>query len=550
MNILGINQVQGMFAWFHDSAAALVKDGVLIASAEEERFNKIRHTKGYPYQAIDYCLKAGNIEKKDIDVIAIAHDPFQFLKTKPAGLNPRSLFRKIGNIGVFFVFKKFARREFPKAKIVYVAHHLGHAASAYRCSGFKEANILTIDGSGETETFTFFTGRDGVIKKIWDIKFDDIFGTEKKNSIGFIYSHVTNLLNLGFKAEGKTMGLASYGEPKYDFSTILNIKTHDDFAISRDEVDRLYGHLRRKSGKDPLTQEHKDLAASLQQALENSILNLAKEAHDFSGIKNFCLAGGVALNCNTNSKILGADFCDQIFVQPAANDGGIALGAALEAASTLEKPVNFAMEHAYWGPSFSNEEIEKFLKETKVGYEFHENIESVTADYLAQGKIIGWFQGGMELGPRALCNRSILVDPSVPGMNDVVNMAVKHRESWRPFAPVVIEEDVGKYFDESAKSPFMLLTFFVKPEKRSLLPAITHIDGSSRIQTINEHQNPRCYKLLKEFEKRKGFSVLMNTSFNDKDEPIVATPKDAFRCFFATGFDVLVMGNYLVKKQS
>lgn len=549
MNVLGINQIPGMLAWFHDSAAALIRNGTIVAAAEEERFNRIRHARGYPSMAIEYCLREGGIEKSNVDIIAISQDPYQFLKNFPTGLSFTGFLKQILNIGIFAYYKKNAKKEFPNAKIVYIPHHRAHAASAYRCSGFLEANILTIDASGETETFTFFTGRGGIIKKVWDIRLDGIFGKRKRNSIGLVYTRATHFLNLGAHAEGKTMGLASYGTARYDMSSILSIRTHDDFSIDRDAITTLYRSLERKNA-EPLTEEHKDFAASIQGALETSILNLAREAYEASGIRKFCLAGGVALNCNTNSRLLASDFCDDLFVQPASNDGGVALGAALEAASIVGVPINEKMEHAYWGPGFSNEEIEAFLKEAKVPYEFHEDIESAAADILASGKIIGWFEGRMELGPRALCNRSIMADPSVVGMNDRVNRSIKHREPWRPFAPVVTEDDVHQYFDESMRSPFMLLTFYVKESRRELLPAITHVDGSSRIQTINRDQNPRCYRLLKEFEKRKGFPVLMNTSFNDKNEPIVATPKDALRCFYSTGLDALVMGNFLVIKEN
>jgi len=548
MNVLGINQIPGMLMWLHDSAAAIVKDGILAAAVEEERFNRIRHSRGYPKHSVDYCLEKANLKKDEIDVIAISQDPYQYLSYSPAYLNPKSFLRKTANAGIFYYFKRRAAREYPNAKVVYIPHHLSHAASAYRCSNFKEANILTIDASGETETFAFFIGKGGSIKKIWDIKLDDFVGKSKKNSIGLIYSYITNFLNLGVNGEGKTMGLASYGSPHYDMAEIFNIKSHDDYIVDREMISRKYGRLKRKTKEEPITQEHKDLAASVQHALEESIYNLAKEAYEYSGIRNFCLAGGVALNCNTNSKILNSSFCDSMFVQPAANDGGCALGAALEAASVLDKPIQFDMQNAYFGPSFTNEEIEKFLKNTKVTYTYHKNIEEVAAGLLAQGKIISWFQGGMELGPRALCNRSIMADPSVPDMADRVNNFIKHREAWRPFAPVVTEEDGAKFFENYAKSPFMLHTFYVKESVRHLLPAVTHTDGSARIQTVNPSQNPRCYRLLKEFEKKKGFPVLMNTSFNDQGEPIVCTPKDAFRCYSSTGLDALVMGNFLVAK--
>ena len=310
----------------------------------------------------------------------------------------------------------------------------------------------------------------------------------------------------------------------------------------------MYGHLARTDRDAKITQEQKDLAASLQNALEESMLNVAREAFECTGIRKFCLAGGVTLNCNANSRIANADFCDELFVQPAASDGGVALGAALEAASRVEPgPVGEKMETAYWGPGYSDSEIEQVLKDAKVRYEKHHNIEEVTARLVAGGNIVGWFQGRMEIGPRALCNRSILADPSVHGIQDRVNQ-VKHRELWRPFAPVVTEEDGAKYFEHYRVSPFMLLTFYVKGEFQKRLSGITHVDGSSRIQTVNAKQNPRMYKVLKEFEKLKGMPVLMNTSFNDVGEPIVCTPKDALKCFYGTGFDALVMGTFLVKK--
>lgn len=548
MNVLGVNQVPGMLMWLHDSAAAIIKDGALAAAAEEERFNRIRHTRGYPRQAVDFCLHQSGLGKKDIDVIAVSQDPYQYLGYLPAYLSPKSFLRKTANLGIFQYFKRRVAQEYPNAEVVYVPHHLSHAASAYRCSSFDEANILTIDASGETETFAYFIGRHGKIQKIWDIKLDDFVGQAKKNSIGLVYAHLTNFLNLGVHGEGKTMGLASYGAPRYDVSEILNIKTHKDYSVNRAIIEKKYAHLKRNSGREPITQEQKDLAASIQHALEESIYNLAQESHRYSGIRNFCLAGGCALNCNTNSRILAAPFCDALFVQPAANDGGTALGAALEATSILDKPVLFDMEHAYWGPSFTNEEIEKFLKGTKIGYKYYNNIEEIAAGLLADRKIIGWFQGRMEIGPRALCNRSILADPSAPGMNDRVNNFIKHREPWRPFAPVVTEEDGDKFFENYAQSPFMLQTFYVKESAKYLLPAVTHIDGSARIQTVNREQNPRCYGLLKAFERQKGFPVLMNTSFNDQGEPIVCAPKDAFRCFASTGLDALVIGNFLVQK--
>lgn len=550
MNVLGINQIPGMFAWMHDSAAALVVDGRLVATAEEERFTRVRHMKGYPRLAIEYVLREGGIAKKDVEMLAVSHDPWKFLRHWPMNFHWRALGPNFLTLGAFLFFRTFAAREFPNAKVVYVPHHLAHAASSWRCSGFDEANIITVDGAGETETCVFWVGRKGRIERVWDIPLAGWWGRRHPNSIGLVYSRVTNFLNLGTHGEGKTMGLASYGKPVYDFSDILNVKNHRAFSIDRGGIDTKFAELARKNPEEPLTEAHQNLAASLQLALEESLLNIAREAYDFNGIRRFCLAGGVALNCNTNSRILNSGFCDEIFIQPAAHDGGIAMGAALEAAAEVEKsPVLFQMDTAYWGPQYSDGEIEFLLKETKIPYEYHEDIERVVSRLLAEGSIVGWLQGRMELGPRALCNRSILADPTVKGMNDRINVEVKHREPWRPFAPVVTEEDGSKYFDYYAKSPFMLLTFDVKYEWRHKLPAITHVDGSSRIQTLNERQNPRVYTLLREFEKLRGVPVLVNTSFNDAGEPIVESPKDALRCFFSTGLDALVMGNYLVQKK-
>jgi len=547
MNILGVNQIPGMLSWLHDSAAALVQDAKIIASAEEERFNRVRHHRGYPHRAIEYCLKAGNIKLADLDYIAVAYNPYAFLKHP--NLHWKSLFRNIFNLGVCWIYRRQMKQQ-TKAKVVFISHHLSHAASAYYCSGFDKANILTIDGSGETESFAFFIGEHGKIRRVWDIPLASLVSKGKWRSIGLIYTSVTSLLNLGVNGEGKTMGLASYGQPTYDFSDILNIRSHNDYNIDRRRLSVKYGRLQRKEG-EPLSEEHKNLAASLQQALEKSAVNLAKEAYEYSGIKNFCLAGGCALNCNTNSEILKQDFCDNIFIQPASSDGGIALGAALEVSARRGKPVNSRLEDAYWGPGFTNDEIEAVLRGAKVAYSRESDVAAATARLIAAGKIVAWFQGRMEMGPRALGNRSILADPTVSGMSDRINNYVKHREAWRPFAPSVTEEAAPRYFrglDKAKESPFMLHTFFVKDEFRTAFPAITHVDGSSRIQTVRRDQNERYYALLKELEKINGHPMVLNTSFNDKGEPIICTPQDALRCFFSTGIDALAIGDFIIEK--
>lgn len=553
MKILGINQVPGLIAWNHDSAAALVVDGKLIATAEEERFNRIRHASGYPKAAVGYCLKEGGLSLKDIDVLAVAYNPWAPVTRLRLTLRPWNLFATFFNIAVLHIYlKNLLRQAGSRAKIVYIDHHLAHASSTYRCSGFENANILTIDGSGETESFAFFTGEKGVIRRVWDIPLGGPFDAKKWSSIGLVYSRVTNFLSLGTNGEGKTMGLASYGAPKYDFSSILSIKDHRTYRIDRRKVGELYKALERTDGRGEITQEQKDLAASLQEALETSAVALAKEAHAHSGHRNIALAGGVALNCNMNSRILAEDFCDRVFIQPAANDAGVALGAALEASARAGEKPDFKLEHAYWGPGYSAKEIEQALKETKMPYERPASIVEATADLVAEGKIVGWFQGRMELGPRALGNRSILANPTIPGMHDKVNVDVKHREVWRPFAPAVTEEDAPAYFEGVSKakeSPFMLETFYVKEAFRGKLPAITHIDGSARIQTVRKDQNERLYQLLLALKARTGHPVVLNTSFNDAGEPIVCTPRDAIRCFYSTGFDALAIGDFLLRKQ-
>ncbi len=549
MIILGLNQVPGMLAWMHDSAAAIVKDGKIIATAEEERFNRLRHSRGNPQKAIKYCLDEAGIMMSDVDIIAMGQNPYApYTRFRPS-LTPFGIVRDFANLAIFKYFQKERKKE-TNAKIKFIDHHLAHAASTYYCSGYDEANVLTIDGSGETESFVFYIGRNGKLKRVWDIPLGNRFSFKKLHSIGMIYSAVTSLLGLGTNAEGKTMGLASYGKPVYDFSDILNIKSHDKYSIDKSKVKKLYGYLAR-GRYDEITQEHKNLAASLQDALEKSIVALAKESYEYSGIRNFALAGGVALNCNMNTLLLEQKFCDNLFIQPAAHDGGIALGAALAVGGEAGEVKPEELRNAYFGPDFSDDKIEQLLKESKLKYTKHKNIEEVVAKLVADGNIVGWFQGRMEMGPRALGNRSILSNPMIKDMDKRVNEEVKHRESWRPFAPSVTEESATKYFkgvDKAKNSPFMLHTFYLQDKYKDKFPAITHVDGSSRIQTVNKKQNKKYYKLLTEIGKLTGHSMVMNTSFNDNGEPIVCTPKDALKCYSATGFDAVALGSYLLKK--
>jgi carbamoyltransferase len=550
MVILGINQVAGLLTGQHDAAAALIVDGKLVASVEEERLNRQRHSKGYPKLAIEYCLKEAGLTEKDIDIIAVGYNPYAIVRRAYFFLDAWNM---LAYLSTFFLYRMGTRklRKLSGAKLMYIDHHLAHAASAYRAANFGDANVLTIDNAGETETASLFEGRNGKLTcKAW-IPIAYRLDRGKERSIGAIYSRVTALLKLGDNAEGKTMGLASYGDAKFDFSQIMDITSWDAWTLNRAGL-KQYEKYGRKDPKAPLSQENKDLAASLQKALEDAFVNLGRDAHQRTGLRKFALSGGCALNCNANSRLAAQDFCDDIFIQPASHDGGIALGAALEAMHRVgDGDFVEGYDHAYWGPGYSNDAIEKILKEAKVPYKRSENIEKETAQHVAHGKIVGWFQGRSELGPRALGNRSILANPGSQGMNDKVNVEVKHREVWRPFAPSVVKEDAPKYFEGLEKmdeSPFMLQTHYVRKEFRDKLPAITHVDGSARIQTVTEMQNPRYYGFLKELEKLTGMPIVMNTSFNDVGEPIVQTPKDAVRCFFATGFDVLAIGDFLVVK--
>ena len=550
MNILGINQVAGLLTGQHDAAAALIKDGRLVATAEEERFNRQRHAKGFPHLAMAYCLKEGGIEMKDIDIIAIGYNPWAIVRRGFFFLDPWSMF---AYFTTFFLYKWGVRNivKASGAKIVYVDHHLAHAATAYRCAGLPDSNTLIIDGAGESETASLYEGRGGELTRIADIPFAHRYDRKPWRSIGKTYTRMTDFLKLGAHGEGKTMGLASYGTPRFDFSTILNVKSFSDWTIDRRNISTLYKQYARADASAPLTQDHKDLAASVQLALEDAVVNLARDAHTRNGIRNFALSGGCALNCNANSRLLAEDFCDNIFVQPASHDGGIALGAALEVMHRVGDGDFMTFEHAYWGPEFSNEQIEKILKESKLKYRRAANIASDTAELIVAGKITAWFQGRMEMGPRALGNRSILGNPMIEGMNDRINEHVKHREVWRPFAPAVVAEAAHKYFEglEKAKeSPFMLLTYYVREQYRKVFPAITHIDGSSRIQTVRPDQNPRFHALMLEIGKRTGHPMVLNTSFNDNGEPIICSPREALRCFYSTGIDALAIGDFILEK--
>lgn len=544
MIILGINQLPRARNHYHDSAAALIRDGQIVAFAEEERFNRERHTRRFPEKAIEYCLQEGDVTFDKVDYIAVSQNPYFIFKYLGfwQRLHPVRIWQDLSNIRIMQRFKDASNHP-----IICVDHHLAHAASAYFCSGFNTANVITIDSSGERESLAVFVASNGKISRIKEIPILRPFSNRKTSSVGRVYTAVSRLLGMGVGGEGKTMGLASYGKPVYDFRNILDIRSLSDWTIDVRGIER-FESLARQPDEEP-TQAHKDLAASLQQALENSVINLARDLARHTGVWKFCLAGGVALNCTLNGKLSEQSFCEDLFVQPIANDAGAALGAALETYfhKTGDNP-NKRMRNPYWGPAYGQKEMEKVLRYSSLNYKYCPNIESVAAREIAEGKIVGWFQGRMEGGPRALGNRSILANPTLSGINDMINERVKNREKWRPFAPAVLEEDVLTYFTEPVHTPHMTLSSYVHWDKRSLLPGVTHVDGSARVQTISQEDNPRFYKLLKAFEKEVGIPVILNTSFNDKGEPIVCSPADAVSCFQATEIDILVLGDYLVHK--
>ena len=589
-------RVLGLSAFYHDSATALVEDGTILAAAQEERFTRRKHDPGFPTQALRYCLDAaGGVE--GIDKIVFYEKPFlkferlieTYLAFAPRGFGS---FRKA--MPLWIGEKLFQKDLLIKAlravdprladrhKLRFAEHHFSHAASVFYPSPFEEAVVLTMDGVGEWATTSMAIGRGGALTIEKEIHFP--------HSLGLLYSAFTYYT--GFKVnsgEYKVMGLAPYGEPVYaarildhlvdlkaDGSFRLDLSYFDyctGFTMTNAKFDALFGGPPRQP-EQLLVQRHMDLAASVQAVTEEVMLRLTRAAAKDTGIRNLCLAGGVALNCVANGKILRDGHFDEIFIQPAAGDAGGALGAALAGYYEEERtrPVNGhdTMQGSYLGPSYSQADIEGRLaaaKAVSISLDDDGLIEA-TARALADGKAVGWHQGRMEFGPRALGNRSILGDPRSPTMQKILNLKVKYRESFRPFAPAVLREDVDAWFDLERDSPYMLLVAAVKAEHcramsdderglfgidklnvaRSSIPAVTHVDYSARIQTVHRETNPRFHALLSRFKQLTGCPILVNTSFNVRGEPIVATPEDAFRCFMGCDLDVLAVGNCLLLK--
>jgi carbamoyltransferase len=544
MIILGLTHP---ISW--NNAACILIDGKLIAMVEEERLNRIKHApRMAPKLAMDYCLRQAGVKLQDVDYVAIGFDTAigaavgafraeDFLH----GLNQAAMWLREG--GTYE--KHLPLNGYDRGRVVFINHHRAHAASAFFASGFPEANILSLDGSGGTESGILGVGR--------GIKIDVLKTVSNRGSWGLMYEQITE--KLGFRrhsGEGKVMGLAAYAMPDLNGLPFVNW-TGDIPIIDADKRKAFVESLKPRKKEEPITEEHKKLAATLQYTLEHAAQKMVEWLNKQTGLRRLCLAGGSALNCSMNGKLALLPSVDEIFIQPAAYDAGTALGAALTVyvEKTGQRP-NWRMEHAYWGPESSNEEIEETLRAFQ-DLDFHrsEDVFSETAKLLAEGKIIGWFQGRSEIGPRALGNRSILADPSRPEMKDRVNNQVKHREPWRPFAPSVLEESVGRYLLKPMPSPYMILAFDTKSEAQAEIVSATHVDGTCRPQTVSRSTNPRYWQLIKRFEERTGIPAVLNTSFNVDSQPIVNTPLEAVDTFLNCGIDVLAIGDYVAfKKES
>jgi carbamoyltransferase len=562
------NYILGLSCFYHDAAAALLKDGQIIAAAQEERFTRKRHDPDFPHKAVAYVLREAGIGAAQLDAVGFYDKPllkFERMLSTYVDTFPKS-FESFRTAMPVWLHEKLWTRSLIrkslkgyKGPILFAEHHMSHAASCFLVSPFEEAAILTVDGVGEWATTSFGVGRGNDITLFREIHFP--------HSLGLLYSAFTYYL--GFKvnsAEYKVMGLAPYGTPVH-FDRIMKemVELNDDgsFKLNMDYFSFDYG-LTMTNGpfsrffngpvRKPdewMTEREFDIAASIQKVCEEIVLRMVNYVHKETGSSNLCLAGGVALNCVANGRIVRESPIKNVFVQPAAGDAGGAVGVAHYIHNTLEKkPRGAAWTHAYLGPAYSDDDIQKYLDGRGVKYRKLSDCDLVnqTAALLAEGNVIGWHQGRMEFGPRALGARSILADPRDAKMRDTLNLKIKFREGFRPFAPSVIAEKASEWFDIDCESPYMLLVAPVHEHKR-VIPSVTHVDGSARIQTVTRHDSPLYYDLLQAFERITGVPILINTSFNVRGEPIVCTPHDAYMCFMRTNMDHLVVGHFLLDKR-
>ena len=593
-----MSSILGISAFYHDSAACILIDGKIIAAAQEERFTRKKHDPSYPYNAIEFVLKFANLKLSEVNQIVFFEKPFlkferlletyvafaprgfiSFTKAMPMWIKEK-LFQK--NL-LFSKLKKHDQNYKSEKNIFFSDHHLSHAASAFFPSPFDEAIVLTADGVGEWATTTVAIGKNNNLEIKKEIHFP--------HSLGLLYSAFTYYI--GFKVnsgEYKLMGLAPYGNPIYEekIKQLIDIKQDGTFRLDQKyfnyatgltmtnvKFDKLFGQKPRDPQNEKITQFHMDIAASIQKVTEEIMIKLAKSIKKQYNIKNLCLAGGLALNCVANGKILKEKIFDNIWIQPAAGDAGGSLGATLALWHIEQKNkrvvnLNDDMNGSYLGTGFTQEEIEKQLKSMKANFKTfkYDQLINKTAEFLSNEKVIGWFQGRMEFGPRALGGRSILGDPRSDQMQKNLNLKVKYRESFRPFAPSVLKEDLSDWFDIKVDSPYMLLAAKINPDKkiemtkdqkslfgidklnikRSEIPAVTHVDYSARIQTVSKDTNAIYYDLITKFKEMTGCPVIVNTSFNVRGEPIVNSPIDAFNCFMGTELDYLVIGNCILEK--
>jgi carbamoyltransferase len=549
MNIIGISHST------HESAAALVRDGELVFAISEERLSRKNKDGNFPVKAIQACLDFAGLKPDDVDHVGVGwpkpavtfkHD----VKNMVRGDAPSNWTQWERSAYIFAVGLRhrggaldYQRAFGPAKKMHFIGHHESHALSSYLMSGFDEASVLIVDGRGAEEATTLWHAKGNELKLLDEYEYP--------NSLGVFYAAMTETLGFEpFADEWKVMGLASYGEPTYDVSSLLSVdgtryKVDGKRLLAR-KLDDVVGPRRRD---EELSQKHQNIARSTQKACEEAMHALVEDIVKRTGCRKLCMAGGVALNSKANGEILRSGLIDDIYIQPAAGDDGTAIGAAYGVYSRLGLPFpRKPSGHSYLGPASTNDAIEKALKIYKLPYEKVENPSKAAAQLLAQNRLVGWFQGRMEFGPRALGNRSILSDPRFAENRDRVNDAVKFRENWRPFAPSVLADRAAEWFDDFYPSPYMILTFWANKKKAHEIPAVVHVDGSARVQSVEKSVNPKYYALIEEFGRLTGVPIVMNTSFNLKGEPIVCAPKDAVQTFYTSGLEDLVIGDFVVHK--